>query len=216
MPIFCPWMAKIVTTPFLPFFDFLKKTYAARFAIYPRFFSPANNWFEELADYSAFKNVVGLSSGDLRIRYDMELVLRFMAFLSDSDYESKLKNFNSVDVFLTHVLRGFIKEEKFDYEGKEALFKRTFDAIYAAYGKDALKYKNAPATGKFSISFFEAVAFGIAQNLNELPDNEDLKSKIVSIAKDSRYSKVSGSGKNIKSRTPALLALGKEYFKKSQ
>ena len=48
MPIFCPWMAKIVTTPFLPFFDFLKKTYAARFAIYPRFFSPANMQYDRL------------------------------------------------------------------------------------------------------------------------------------------------------------------------
>jgi len=39
-------------------------------------------WFEELAEYKDFVEVVGLSDKDKSTRYDMELVLRFMVFLS--------------------------------------------------------------------------------------------------------------------------------------
>src|SRR3977135_2111120 len=45
---------------------------------------------------------------------------RFMVFLSE--YGSKLKEHKNVDVFLTHVLREFIKDKKFDYKGKKSLF----------------------------------------------------------------------------------------------
>ncbi|MDQ6866981.1 MAG: hypothetical protein M3178_00670 [Pseudomonadota bacterium] len=79
-------------------------------------------WFEELANNTAFVKVVGLSEKDISTRYDMELVLRFIVFLSE--YGSKLKEHKSVDVFLTHVLRELIKDKKFDYEGKRSLSRR--------------------------------------------------------------------------------------------
>jgi uncharacterized protein with ParB-like and HNH nuclease domain len=115
-------------------------------------------WFEELADDEAFVEVVGLSDKDKSTRYDMELVLRFMVFLSE--HGSNLKDYKSIDVFLTHVLREFIKDKKFDYKGKKMLFENTFKKIYTVYGKDALRVKSSPGSGKFSISFFEAVALG--------------------------------------------------------
>jgi uncharacterized protein with ParB-like and HNH nuclease domain len=115
-------------------------------------------WFEELADDEAFVEVVGLSDKDKSTRYDMELVLRFMVFLSE--HGSNLKDYKSIDVFLTHVLREFIKDKKFDYKGKKMLFENTFKKIYTVYGKDALRFKSSPGSGKFSISFFEAVALG--------------------------------------------------------
>lgn len=169
------------------------------------------HWFEDLASNQHFINVVALPERDKSTRYDMELVLRFMVFTSG--YESDLNKYNSVDVFLTHALRELIKSD-IDYSLKKEIFERTFEKIHMVCGDGALKFKNSPGTGKFSIAFFEAVAFGIASNINDLPEDNVLKEKINSIGNDQEYQKVSGSGKNVKSRIPALMALGKRYFKK--
>jgi len=145
----------------------------------------------------------------------MELVLRFIVFLS-LEYESEFKRLNSVDVFLTHVMREFIKDSAFDYAGKKQLFENTFRKIDDVWGNEgALKFRTSPGTGKFSISFFEAVALGIAQNINNLPPDDQLKEKINSIGSDLKYKEAAGTGKNAKSRIPALLKLGENYFKKS-
>ena len=170
-------------------------------------------WLENLANDENFQKVTGLTESDKSTRYDMELVLRFIVFLSG--YASDLKNFNSVDVYLTHVLRKFIADTKFDLDGEEKRFKKSFEVIHSAWGDNALKYKTAPGSGKFSISFFEAVALGVAQNIDALPDNENIKVKINAIGGESRYKDASGSGKNANFRIPKLLELGKAYFANS-
>jgi uncharacterized protein with ParB-like and HNH nuclease domain len=171
-------------------------------------------WFEELAANRHFVSVVELANSDKDTRFDMELVLRFMVFLTLSKYESEFKRINSVEVFLTHVLREFIKDSTFDYEKKRQIFENTFEKINDICGKGALKFKSVPGKGKFSIAFFEAVALGIAQNITNLPTDGEIKTRIDSIGSDDRYKEAVGAGKNIKSRIPTLLALGNEYFKK--
>jgi uncharacterized protein with ParB-like and HNH nuclease domain len=168
-------------------------------------------WFEDLANNDCFTKVISLAEGAQLTRYDMELVLRFMVFLSK--YKSELNKFNSVDVFLTHELRKFIKDKQFDYNGKRQLFERTFKKIHDVSGDGALRYKTSPGTGKFSIARFEAVALGIAQNIDNLPGDIILKEKIDSIGNNSDYKNASAPGTNVKSRTPTLLELGKSYFK---
>ncbi len=170
-------------------------------------------WFEKLADDKNFKLVCGLSDRDLSTRYDVELVLRFIAFLSpEIDNLPKAKG---VDVFLTSALRKILDSDSFDYESYSIQFTSTFKAINAAWGESALKYKNQPGTGKFSISFFEAVALGVAQNLEDLPPKADLKRKIDKIGQEKRFKTASGSGKNAQRRIPELLQLGKEFFGKN-
>lgn len=170
-------------------------------------------WFEELASDQNFSKTIGLPEKAMSARYDMELVLRFMVFLSE--YSSDLKKFNSVDVFLTHVLRKFIEDSKtnqLDLEAKKLLFQKTFKKIADVGGDSVLKYRTAPKTGSFSISFFEAVALGIAQNIDNLPEDEILLEKINSIGNEVEYQNASGTGINVKSRIPKLSALGKHYF----
>jgi len=171
------------------------------------------NWFEELASDEKFQKATGLTDNDKATRYDMELVLRFIVLLSD--YASELKSFNSVDVFLTNILRKIIGNPNFDRLKEEVRFKKTFEIIHDVVGDNALKYKTTPGTGKFSISFFEAVALGIAQNIDNLPDNETIIEKINSIGNSQEYRDASGSGKNANFRIPRLLDLGKEYFARS-
>ncbi|MCV6575089.1 MAG: DUF262 domain-containing protein [Cohaesibacter sp.] len=167
-------------------------------------------WFEELAEDTHFKSVCGLADRDLVTRFDVELVLRFVAFLSpEIDNLPKAKG---VDIFLTSALRKILDDEDFDYDGFEEIFRKTFKKIKAAWGDDALKYKNRPGTGKFSISFFEAVALGVAQNLHDLPSKDELKKRIESAGTQAAFKSASGSGKNAQRRIPELLLFGKKHF----
>lgn len=170
------------------------------------------DWFEKLADDKNFKSVCGLADRDLSTRYDVELVLRFVAFLSPEI--ENLPKAKGVDVFLTSALRKILDDDNFNYENYAAIFVATFKALNDAWGENALKYKNQPGTGKFSISFFEAVALGVAQNLDSLPSKHDLKIKIDSVGREKKFKAASGSGKNAQRRIPELLQLGKEFFSK--
>lgn len=166
-------------------------------------------WLEKLASDENFIKVVALSESEKSSRYDMELVLRFIVLLQG--YISELGKFSSVDIFLTHILREIIRKG-IDYDAMDKCFRETFCKIHKIAGDGALKFKSTQGTGKFSIAFFEAVALGIAQNIDNLATDEELKQKINSIGDDPEYQRVSGSGKNAKLRIPVLINLGKEYF----
>lgn len=170
-------------------------------------------WFEDLANDKNFKSVCGLSDRDLSTRYDVELVLRFVVFLSPEI--ENLPKAKGVDVFLTSALRKILDDKSFDFDGYSERFRSTFKALNESWGESVLRYKNQPGTGKFSISFFEAVALGVAQNLDNLPDEHALKAKINSVGDEVRFKTASGSGKNAQRRIPELVNLGNEYFAKT-
>ncbi|RWR09693.1 DUF262 domain-containing protein [Paenirhodobacter populi] len=168
------------------------------------------DWFEGLSLYPSFKAVCGMSDRDLSIRMDVELVLRFVVFLTPLIDE--LPKSKSVDVFLTKSLRSILDDKNFPFNDFEEKFKKTFDTINDAWGQNALRYKTSPGSGKFSISFFEAVALGVAQNIGQLPVAAEIKSKIDSIGSTQEFKASSGSGKNAQRRIPELVSLGKKYF----
>jgi hypothetical protein len=138
--------------------------------------------------------------------------LRFIVFLSPEI--ANLPKARSVDVFLTTALRKILEDDDFDFDEYESKFTDTFKTIHVAWGENALRYKSNPGSGKFSISFFEAVALGIAQNLGKLPIRSEIKKKINSIGALKEFKTASGSGKNAQRRIPALVKLGKKHFSK--
>ena len=172
----------------------------------------ALKWFEQLSKDQNFIKVCGLSARDLSTRLDVELVLRFVVFLSPET--ANLPKARSVDVFLTTALRKILEDSNFDYDLYSDKFLQTFKTIHDAWGENALRYKSNPGSGKFSISFFEAVALGIAQNIGNLPSKTELKKRINSVGGLSAFKTASGSGKNAQRRIPALVKLGKKHFSK--
>lgn len=167
-------------------------------------------WFEDLSRYPNFVSVCGMSERDLSIRMDVELVLRFVVFLTE--LITSLPKAKSVDVFLTKALREILEDNQFPLDDFGAKFRETFDVIQRCWGENALRYKTSPGSGKFSISFFEAVALGIAQNLGNLPSDAEIKAKIDSVGSTEAFKNSSGSGKNAQRRIPELVELGKTYF----
>lgn len=167
-------------------------------------------WFESLSRDENFISVCGLADSELSARYDVELVLRFVTFLSPE--VENLPKAKGVDIFLTSALRKILDDTDFDYNKYEEKFRTTFRVLNEAWGESALRYRNQPGTGKFSISFFEAVALGIAQNIDNLPDHASIKDKIDSVGQDYNFKAASGSGKNAQRRIPELLEFGRTYF----
>lgn len=168
-------------------------------------------WFEKLSQYDNFISVCGMSERDLSVRLDVELVLRFLVFLTELIED--LPKSKSVDVFLTSALRQILDNKEFPFSSYEEKFKKTFDVLAESWGPNALRYKSAPGSGKFSISFFEAVALGIAQNLGSLPSNEEVKRRIDTIGDTIQFKASAGSGKNAQRRIPELVKFGRDYFK---
>ena len=136
--------------------------------------------------------------------------MRFVSFLSPE--VDNLPKAKGVDIFLTSTFRRIPDDPKFDYDKYEEKFRKTFKVLNDSWGKSALRYRNQPVTGKFSISFFEAVALGIAQNLETLPYITTIKQKIDRLCQDYYFKAASGSGKNAQRRIPELMQFGKTYF----
>jgi hypothetical protein len=171
-------------------------------------------WFEKMAKNKDFVAVTGLSENDTQTRKDVELVLRFVVFLS-TEIE-KLKDYNSVDVFLTSAMRSLMIEGSIDTSFEEKRFNETFRIINNLWGKNGLKlHQKTPGKGKFSVALFEAVALGIAQNIDVLPNDKKIKGLKSTIAQEEVFQKASGSGKTASSRIPNLLSFGKKQFSRS-
>jgi hypothetical protein len=170
----------------------------------------------ECTEDDNFKKVTGLSEEDIKTRFDMELVLRFILILEQKYYQ-KISNFKSVSTFLTHSLRELIESKTFNYQIEKERFEKTFSLINQACGQNALNvHKQEIGNGKFSIVAFETIAIGIAQNIEHLSSNDlkFIKEKSDNCIKDEEYKKATGSGKNFFSRIKVLLNLGKKYFEK--
>lgn len=176
------------------------------------------SFLEECTQNDDFKEVTGLSEDDIKTRFDMELVLRFILILNQ-EYFYSVSNFESVNTFLTHNLRELIESKTFNYEIEKERFEKTFLLINKACGTKALNvHKQEIGKGKFSIAAFETIAMGIAQNLDQLSDIDDdlkfIKTQSDNCIKDKEYQTATGSGKNFFARIKVLLNLGKKYFEK--
>lgn len=163
-------------------------------------------WIDELASVEDFRSTCNLPDSSVASRYDMELVLRFIVFLSK--YADEFKKFNSVDVFLTHILRNMIRDGVSIYKAEfDDLFKKTFTKIK----ETNLEKPFISSQGKFSIGRFEAIALGVAMNIEEIEATK-LRDKIELLNDQDDFKDNIGAGINAKKRTLALAEFGNKYF----
>ncbi len=161
---------------------------------------------EDLSRDEYFTRVVELSKDKLKKRQDMEMTVRFIIFLSKG---TEGLSSSTVRGFLDEKLNEIAEDKKFNFTKTEKLFKSTFKKLDELLSGKPLR----SGRGKLSDAYFEAVAFGIAQNIDNLPSNEKMKKKIESIKEEPKYKDASKAGNNAACRIPILLKLGKEYFK---
>ena len=170
------------------------------------------DWFEDLSNNEIFKNLTDLSENQINARYDMELILRFVA-LTKFNYDSK----GDLKDYFDDVIVKILKDPNFPTK----ILTNEFSAILTCLekcGEDGIfrRYsKDKGFSGRFSEAAFEIIMLGLYNNLDSYRNMEDgaiLLLKIQSLHEDAEYLGISGSGSNAKSRIPKLAKLAKRIF----
>ena len=115
-------------------------------------------WLEDLAKRSNFLECIALSDRLTDLRYDMELVLRFLTLRRASDAD--LKDVGDLGGFLTREMRKMADNPDFCRNDEEQAFDDTFHLLNDCLGGEAFRRwdeKRRKSVGGFSVSAFEAV-----------------------------------------------------------
>ncbi len=145
----------------------------------------------------------------------MELVLRFVVFRRISD--AGLKSVGDVAEFLTDKAIQIAEDKGFDFEAEAAAFRYTFSALSEAMGSDSFRKYDAKRrrfTGGFSVSAFEAIAYGLGFNAgaSDKKDAAKIKQIVQGVWQTKAFTEHSGSGLRASERVPYLIPLGRKLF----
>ena len=170
---------------------------------------------KRLADYDSFKETTCQTEKALEKQMGIELTLRFLAF-RNFPYQNGL----DVHEYLDAALLGISRNEDIDWQSEEKIFKKTFDLLDEALGQNAFKrWDGSTFSGKFLMSMYETVAFGLSENLSDL-ENFSKEEQISMIATRTKslwdnpdFKKNSGAGVRGTTRLANLLPMAKDFFR---
>lgn len=171
------------------------------------------HWITGLSEYENFKKVVNLSDKQLSEKINMELILKFVIFRQLKPNEMKI---NDVSSFLTNKMIELAKLDDFPYEIEKQAFETTFDVLADSMAENSLRKYDHEAnrfTGSFQTKSFEAVAGGIAFNYKHFPNKSfNIENKVKELWRDKGFATSYGR-RNVTTRLPKTLAIGRELFK---
>lgn len=170
---------------------------------------------KNLSENEHFVKTVSQTDKALEKQSGVELVLRFFAF-KHYPYKKGL----DVHEYLDEALINISKSEKIDWSAEEVLFKKVFSLLDEALGDKAFKrWDGSSFGGKFLMSLYETIAFGISENLEEI-EKKGKKQQIEFIIKcakvlwdDPVFEANSGAGIRGTTRLAKLLPMAKGFFK---
>lgn len=166
-------------------------------------------WFNKLSQNEDYLNTLSLSDRLFEEQYQMELLLRFISLIN-FPYDPR----KDLGDFLDDINDIMLSDPDFPVESTKAIFVKVFSILNNLLGEKTFK---KDFKGKFLESAFEAIAIGLAHNLDayNIPDdNEVLKDKITLLYSQPFYLESSGSGSNARSRVNKLIPASKDYFRK--
>jgi hypothetical protein len=180
------------------------------------------NWLRKLSNDKNFLNTLSLNDRLMKQQYNMELALRFLIFKRIEP--STVKSTTDLGEFVTNKMRELATNSNFQYKKERSEFLRTFEILNYCLGEDTFKRydaKKGKFGGKFLISAFEAIGYGLGRCIDDYKNDElsqelatDNVNKIISIWADKNFQKRSGSGIPVTLRVPTIIPIGEETFKK--
>jgi len=170
---------------------------------------------KKLSEEDSFINTTNQTDKALERQAGVELVLRLLAF-KNYPYKKGL----DVHEYLDEALIEISKNQKIDWNAEEINFNKTFSLLDEALGSDIFKRWNGVSFGgKFLMSLYETVAFGVLTNISEyekMGRQEQITliiSKTKEIWENEVFEKYSGAGTRGTSRLKNLLPMAMEFFK---
>ena len=178
----------------------------------------AYRWIEGLAKSHDFTSCITLSDRAMAIRYDLELVTRFVVFRNLP--EPDLNAIGDIGDFLTDKIVELAQSERFeDIRTVEQLaFARTFESLAMALGDQSFRrYDSAKQRylGGFLISAFEPIALGIgfhSEHYNKCSDGRQIQDVSMNLWRNEEFLRSSGQGVRASTRISSNIPLGRRLF----
>lgn len=173
-------------------------------------------WFLELSKNEHFLNTLSLTDRLVDEQYHLELLLRFVS-LTNFAYDNK----KELGDYLDDINKTIIYDEDFPFEATKEKFIKTFELLDAVFSDKAFKKFNGSSfKGKFLESSYEAIAIGIAQNIElysqGVISHRALTEQVKRMYNEDFYKNNAGSGSNAKSRINKIIPAATEYFSRHE
>lgn len=172
------------------------------------------DWLDGLTEHHSFKETVKLTSTQRNQQQHVEIALRFIAYRRHP-YERGLDVNEYLDASARHLAGMSVP----DVAVEQDMFDWVFDTLLNDVGSDVFKrWDGLKHSGKFLISGFDAIAYGVAMNRAaiELMDDADrrewLTGKVQAIWQELEFQTNSGQGVRGTTRLTNLLPFGAAYF----
>ena len=171
-------------------------------------------WLQKLSGYSSFVETTSMTETAISKRADLELVLRFFAFL-EVPYQKGL----DVHEYLDNAAISMAMDDNLDQDAQEQVFCSTFDLVHSALGEQSFRrWDGSKFSGKFLQSVYEVVATGVAKNLERFRFLEDDKASRVieqrskELWSNEVFKRYSGAGVRGTDRLANLLPMAEEFM----
>jgi hypothetical protein len=171
------------------------------------------NWIRQLSMNEDFVECISLSDRNIDEQYDMELVLRFIILREMADVE--FKTIRDLGEFLTDKSIELAQNARFNRKQNEEVFSSLFSLLRKAMGSESFKRFNADKDkfqGGFSVSAFEAIAIGMASDVDKLRELSEpqVRGLVQRIWTSETFKEYSRSGVRSATRIPKLVQLGRK------
>ncbi|MEW6348267.1 MAG: DUF262 domain-containing protein [Thermodesulfobacteriota bacterium] len=175
---------------------------------------------EELSRYPCFQECTGLSDTALLDKYDIELVLRFLAFRKMSLPD--LRGLGDLTSFLNDKVLDLASSGGLHLDREAAAFEWTFGVLARGLGDGACRrYSEQKGSfeGGFLIAAFETLAIGLAYYYEELSGelSDHLSNSVVDLTKklwrsEEARETLQSAGRSAQYRIPRTIELGRRIF----
>jgi hypothetical protein len=179
---------------------------------------PLFDWMTELCKDDHFQVTTPISERLEKQQFRMELLLRFLVLHNIAVGE--LRGIHDLSEFLNEKNRELAGDSKFNRRDQERRLRATFRVLSEALADDSFR-KYEPGrkefSGAFLISAFEAIAMGIAFNIDSWITRKNCSPKIQERVKGlwstAEFIENIGIGVSSSSRMVKIIPLGREFFK---
>ena len=173
-------------------------------------------WVEKLGKNESFQTCIALSDKAIDERFDLELVMRFLALRNlDKD---ELRGIGELGDFLTDQAAKFAEDKKYNRKREEWVFKATFALLADELADRSFRRFDAAKErylGGFLISAYEVLAIGLSyymQNPKSNFNNLDLDNMARRMWSDKKFTDATGSGIRASTRIPKVIPYAREFF----
>ena len=176
---------------------------------------PFYEWMEKLAMDENFKACTSLSDRALSERYDLELVMRFLALGRLEDNNLRIRDLGD---FLDVEAERLAKSPDFDRKEESHVFRTTFKELASKYGDNIFRRYDKQKVrhlGGFLISAFEAFGISLSWHVRRGSGNlrkDKLKDLVEETWSDDEFLDAIGSGIRAGSRIPVVIPYARKRF----